>query len=539
MKNLAIGVRLALAFGAMLVITVAVAVAGYWGILSITDTTREAMENDLARSRLAADAYDGIKSIRRFEKDYLINLGRPEKQDPALASWRAEIEALRKKLDALEKATETAQEQALVAQSLTVLANYEAGFAKTEASVSTGLATTADEANRFMESSDAGIGETEAALRGMSEKHAGDVNAASRAVEEAAARVRNTMLLILAVAVGFGVLVSLYITRSITGPIAKVVEVLERLAKGDLRAAPVVDRRDETGRLLGAAKEMVDRLGEVIDEVRSGAEALSGASSQVSATSQTLSVGTGEQAASVEETTASLEEMTASIRQNAENSRATERMATEGARNADQSGRAVEETVAAMRSIAEKISVIEEIAYQTNLLALNAAIEAARAGEHGRGFAVVATEVRKLAERSQKAAREIGATASGSVQIAERTGKLIAQLVPAIRRTAELVQEVAGASQQQSDGVAQVGKAMGVVDQVTQRNASAAEELSSTAEEMSVQAEKLLAVVSFFKTTGVAHVVVGRGSTDDRRAPPLPQPEPPRAARAVQAAGAR
>jgi methyl-accepting chemotaxis protein len=191
--------------------------------------------------------------------------------------------------------------------------------------------------------------------------------------------------------------------------------------------------------------------------------------------------------------------MSASINQNAENSRQTEQMANLGARNAEESGRAVTETVGAMKSIAERISIIEEIAYQTNLLALNAAIEAARAGDHGKGFAVVATEVRKLAERAQKAAKEIGEMAGSSVKVAERSGVLIGELVPAIRKTADLVQEVSAASQEQSAGVNQVSKAMTVVDQVTQRNASAAEELSSTSEEMASQAEALLQTISFFK----------------------------------------
>ncbi len=309
---------------------------------------------------------------------------------------------------------------------------------------------------------------------------------------------RNLALLLLALTAAATIAIAVLITRSVTVPLAGAVSAAERIAKGDLRDAVEVSSRDEVGQLQAAMKVMADKLGQVIGEVRSGADALAGASAQVSATAQTLSQGTGEQAASVEETTSSLEEMSASITQNAESSRQTESMAKDGARNAEESGKSVTDTVVAMRSIAEKISIIEEIAYQTNLLALNAAIEAARAGEHGKGFAVVATEVRKLAERSQKAAKEIGSLAGSSVQVAERSGQLIVELVPAIRKTADLVQEVAAASAEQSAGVEQVSKAMGVVDQVTQRNASAAEELSSTAEEMSSQAESLQQLMAFF-----------------------------------------
>ncbi|ATB32907.1 methyl-accepting chemotaxis protein [Melittangium boletus] len=303
--------------------------------------------------------------------------------------------------------------------------------------------------------------------------------------------------------VGFSVLVglvlSILIARLISRPLTDAVQVADRIAEGDLTVRISSVTEDETGRLLAAMQRMVQKLAQVISEVREGAGTLASASAQVSSSSQSLSQGTSEQASSVEETTSSLEQMTATITQNRDHSRQMEQMAVQGARDADESGRAVKETVEAMGSIAEKISIVEEIAYQTNLLALNAAIEAARAGAHGKGFAVVATEVRKLAERSQTAAREISSLASNSVKVASRSGQLLVELVPSIRKTADLVQEVVAASAEQASGVTQMNKAMLHVDQVTQRNASASEELASTAEELSAQAEALQQLVSFFR----------------------------------------
>ncbi|HZX29800.1 MAG TPA: methyl-accepting chemotaxis protein [Rhodocyclaceae bacterium] len=300
------------------------------------------------------------------------------------------------------------------------------------------------------------------------------------------------------------------VMEAIVSPVNEITRVMTAMEQGDLTHSITAEYRGQLKALCDTVNVTVEKLAQTITDVNSTAETLASASTQVSSTAQSLSQASSEQAASVEETSASIEQMSASIRQNTENAKVADGMSAEGTEKAAEGGEAVTETVAAMKQIAKRIGIIDDIAYQTNLLALNAAIEAARAGEHGKGFAVVAAEVRKLAERSQVAAQEIGQLAGNSVGLAEKAGKLLDEIVPATKKTADLVQEITAGSEEQSAGVEQINTAMNQLNQITQQNASASEELAATSEEMSAQAESLKSLMAFFTTGSQARQVIDR-----------------------------
>lgn len=307
------------------------------------------------------------------------------------------------------------------------------------------------------------------------------------------------MIVVAIIAALFAVVLAVFITRSITGAMKKGVDFALQISEGDLSVALDIDQKDEIGMLANALRAMLTKLSAIVMDVNSVARQVAAGSQQLSSTSQEMSQGATEQASSVEEISSSMEQMTSNIKQNADNAMQTEKIAQKSAASAEEGGRAVADTVNAMKEIASKIGIIEEIARSTNMLALNASIEAARAGEYGKGFAVVASEVGKLAERSQKEAGEISKLSTESVAIAERAGTTISAMIPDIKRTAELVQEISAASNEQNSGAEQINSAIMQLDQVVQQNASASEESASMAEELASQAEQMQASMEFFR----------------------------------------
>ncbi len=312
-----------------------------------------------------------------------------------------------------------------------------------------------------------------------------------------------TLAITIALAMTLGVIIiffiSAYFGRAITKNLNKAVEFAEKIAAGDLSVQLNIDQKDEIGQMAIALTRMITKVKEVVMSIRNGADSIASASMQINKSSQELSEGATEQASSTEEISSSMEEMVSNIQQNTENAKQTEGISVKAADSMKTMNEIGKESFGSIRTIAEKITIINDIAFQTNLLALNAAVEAARAGEHGRGFAVVAAEVRKLAERSKLAADEIVSLSKSSLKITELTQSSLETLVPEIQKTSQLVQEIAAAGIEQNSGADQINQSLQQLNSVTQKNAASSEEMATSAEELSSQAENLKDIVSYFK----------------------------------------
>jgi methyl-accepting chemotaxis protein len=504
-KNTKIGMRLGLGFSAAVAIFILAAIITTVSVSDADRSARHVAEESMPFALLAENMAFNAVQVQQFLTDVSAT------HDPE--GYREAEKAADKFLDGSKQFKEMFRKEnnAKALREMEDLENafnqfYRDGKRMAEAYLAQGI----EAGNKIMESFDKTAEDLTAKVGAFQKEQVDEALMDSQVVVKAVGNTKSVLLITGFVVIVLSAFIAFFITRSITRPIGQAVAVSDKLSAGDLTVNIEVTSRDETGQLLGAMKSMVEKLKAVVADVKTAADNVASGSQQLSAGSEQLSQGTTEQAASAEEASSSVEEMNATIRQNADNAQQTEKIALKSSADAQESGKAVVDAVLAMKQIAEKISIIEEIARQTNLLALNAAIEAARAGEHGKGFAVVASEVRKLAERSQAAAAEISRLSGSSVEVAERAGEMLKKLVPDIQKTSELVQEISASSKEQSSGAEQINGAIQQLNQVIQQNAGAAEEMASTAEELSSQAEQLQSTVSFFKVDGAGQAIAGR-----------------------------
>jgi methyl-accepting chemotaxis protein len=490
-----IKLKLSAAFGFVIIMLLTVATLGVMSLGELNNTLQDVVEGPAERLNLAQDMNNAQLQQLRQQKNMLLATDMQSVQQ-----YGAQSEAFRKEFDeAYQAVLLLATEQGKVLWNR--LHQLEADYRKQDDQIRT-LVLAGDQPSALRISTTENrvtVNQIDELLTEIIELETSRLKEAKVSAGENYAQTRTIMLSVAGAALLIAVAAAFWIAMSINRGLHNAVSAVQNVANGDLTSLANVTSRDEIGDLLTYVNTMIERLRGVVGDALSASDNVSTGSQELSSSSEQLSQGATEQASAAEQASASMEEMAANIKQNADNAAQTEKIARQSSRDAEASGQAVNRAVGAMRTIAEKISIVQEIARQTDLLALNAAVEAARAGEHGKGFAVVASEVRKLAERSQAAAAEISALSSDTVQVATDAGEMLSRLVPDIQKTAELISEISAACREQDIGSSQINEAIQQLDKVTQQNASASEEMSATSEELAAQAEELQASISFFR----------------------------------------
>ena len=534
-----IKLKLALAFAFLLVLLVGTAGFGIRSLSAINDTMGATIDGPVTRLELVQQINIAQLQGIRQQKN-IVGANTPaeiqaaqQKSDLARADLKHAVEA------ALVIASEQGRPSWLKIQQLA--AKADAADDQIRALMISGAA---DQAERLSNTEARQIAnELDAAVDELIKLSKQQLNDADAAADASYASTSTIMIGVAAGAVLIGLVAAFWISITISRGLQRATNAVRQVAEGDLTSTAEITTRDEIGEMLGHVNAMIERLRDVVADALSASDNVSSGSQELSASSETLSQGATEQASSAEEASASMEEMAANIKQNADNAAQTEKIARQSAKDAEASGEVVGRAVGAMRTIADKISIVQEIARQTDLLALNAAVEAARAGEHGKGFAVVASEVRKLAERSQAAAAEISSLSGETVSVATEAGEMLNRLVPDIRKTAELVSEISAACREQDIGAAQINEAIQQLDKVTQQNAGASEEMSATSEELASQAEELQTSIAFFKVDKVVrkeanHAQKLRATAAKMASPAVKRPSAQAVARHAQAPAA-